>query len=108
MKHYIVKIDIRIGEYEKGNKYFIMADDEYLAGHMALYLEAHNPDTLEWEADCNSVTDMFGEMIYTVHSAKLVRKEDVAILREYLGEWQVDMRQLAASSSYLEVRNGSI
>ena len=68
-KPFLVHLNLRIGEYEKGNTKLYMAMDKHEAGYMALTGECHDTPDFSDYPDMSACWDM-GEMIYEVAGVK--------------------------------------
>ena len=66
MPHYLVRIELQIGEYEKDTNVLVEAPDSDLAEVFALSRESHGHARLENDGGL-VWWDMFGEMAYTVY-----------------------------------------
>ena len=105
MNHYLVVLNLSIGLYEKVTHTIIQAPDEYEAGTYALYAESHDTDNIDWDSDLQSAHDLSGEMYYSVDSAELIRKDELAILKKYLFCYTYSQHTLNSTGNYLEVRD---
>ena len=95
MKHYLVTLRLRNGEYEKYTSKLVMAENEKEAGKDALLGEMHHglDEGARWDeqADDNDepiydrLWDAYDEWVYEVYEVKPVRDEDFLILKTYLG-----------------------
>ena len=85
MKHFIVQLNLRSGEYEKNSITLVKARNPVSAARKALKAELHHSigDGAEKLAD-GSYTDAWGEWHYEVYQIIPVQKEDVLILQKYL------------------------
>ena len=80
MGHYIVKLHIQAGEYEKASTKLIEAPDANKAGVIAIEGEAHRK--LEW--DEYGAYDCAGDFYYRVKYTMEVAPKDVKTLCRYL------------------------
>ena len=82
MKNYLIKLELIIGEYEKGNVKLVSFDTVEEAKEHALRMECHGePEFIE---DGDACWDM-GEMIYRVQSVvEITEPAELATLRKYL------------------------
>lgn len=86
MKHFIVTIKIQSGEYEKTAITLVQELNEDLAIKSALLGQCHgDPEEggAYWEDD-QTIDDMFGTFLYTIHDCKEVPPEEVPTLQKYL------------------------
>lgn len=83
MKAFLVKLRIRIGEYEKSAIHFVRAETEDEAMEEALWGECHN-DPKENDQDESGIYDAHGEFYYSVTGCKEVAPEHESILARYL------------------------
>jgi len=79
MPHYLVHLDLQIGEYEKRNKLLIKARNQRDAEIMAMVIECHG-NARWWDDDKLCIDDMNGEMLYTANKAIEVNEEQVKTL----------------------------
>jgi hypothetical protein len=83
MKHYLVKLDIQAGEFEKQAIHLVQAENRDAAVMQAMEDEAH--DDLEYNDICEFWEDGCGEFAYRASNVYLI--EDVgelAVLKKYL------------------------
>ena len=99
MKHYLVGIEVNAGGYEKHTVSLIQAPNKYKAGDIALYGEAHDPESLDWD-DCG-VSDLHGEFRYSINSTQEVPEEEVPILLKYFTPYYMSDADLFVSGNYL-------
>jgi hypothetical protein len=96
---YMVNLNIRIGEYEKGANHAVRANSEDEAVRSAIELEAH--DELDWSD--GGAYDLGGEFHYSARGVQQISEEQYALFenltkpmgtKEYPGQEQVtDMLQ---------------
>ena len=91
-KHYLVKLKLQIGEYEKGSDMIITADNEVEAGQMAMGLECHG--NAHWGDNRNSVYDLGGEFAYSVRSTQEITNGECVLLSKYMSSFNYDESQL--------------
>ena len=86
MSTYVVKLNLRIGAYEKGALALVEAATAAEAGALALRMEAHCDlgDGAELVEE-DVLEDLHGEMVYEVYSVTLVDAADIGTLAKYLG-----------------------
>jgi hypothetical protein len=99
MKTFLVSLKIQAGEYEKSSSCLVSANTEALAVDYAIYLEAHDPDTLDW--DDNGASDLGWEFYYTGSGTKEVPAEEAQILAKYFTLHECDRAQLTAAGNWL-------
>lgn len=78
MKHWLVKLILYLGEYEKTSHNVVDADDEYAAWKLALEGECHND--CHMDEDGGSCWDGT-EFRYVVYEATELTEQDNATLR---------------------------
>ncbi len=85
MKHYLITIKIRNGDYEKTSRKLIIAASAKQARKKALTGEMHHDfrNGSKW-IDPNTLEDGFGEWIYSVTDTKRVSPYHAPILEKYL------------------------
>jgi hypothetical protein len=72
---YMVNLDIRIGEYEKGANHAVRANSEEEAVRSAIELEAH--DELDWSD--GGAYDLGGEFHYSARGVQQISEEQYAL-----------------------------
>jgi len=82
MKHYLVKLDIQAGGFEKNSIHLVEAVTRDMAALKALEDEAH--DDISYDDICEYWEDGCGEFAYRVDSVRIVEDEDVATMKKYL------------------------
>jgi len=83
MKHYLVKLDLIMGNVKKATKHLVKSYDERSAGIMALEAECHDtPDFGEFP--CKTACWDMGEYVYRVFSCTELDQATYDILRKYL------------------------
>ena len=103
MNHYLVRLSLRIGEYEKISYSIIRAKDEYQAGDYAIYCESHCVDDLD--GTDGGAYDDWGGMHYSVDRCDLIRKDELKTLKKYLYLGHYDQEDLDKSGNYKEKAN---
>jgi hypothetical protein len=91
-KHYLVKLKLQIGGYEKISDMIITADNEEQAGQMAMALECHG--NAHWGNNRNSVYDLGGEFAYSVRSTQELTDGECVLLSKYMSSFNYDEAQL--------------
>jgi hypothetical protein len=81
-KHYFVKIEIQIGEFEKIVTHLVEAENSDAAIIQAISNESH--DDSEYDEDWDCWVDGCGEFLYRPFDVKMVDWEDYEILKKYL------------------------
>lgn len=81
MKHYLVKVQVQAGEYQKVVTKLVEAESKNEACNIALLNECHS-DNPEWHD--GGIIDMGWEFYYTILSIKEVEIEHVEVLKKYL------------------------
>ena len=81
MTHYVVDLDIHIGEYGKTSITGVIADNEEDAQRMALCLEAHGPARFISDTELDDYGPGFS---YTVADVTEPSPEEVAVLSRYI------------------------
>ncbi|ATN93454.1 hypothetical protein [Pseudoalteromonas phage J2-1_QLiu-2017] len=74
--YYLVKLRLRTGDIEKESVQAIKAKSYLEAQEIALIAECHSVcnDGAEWEVKGESISDLYGEWIYSVNSCKKIDK----------------------------------
>jgi hypothetical protein len=82
MNHYLVKLTLFLGEYEKTAVHLVQAKNTVTAGRKALLGECHNdPKRSDWAGDSQVDDDCFA---YRVNTVTKVTAEHAAVLAMYL------------------------
>ena len=100
MNTYLIDLLIQCGEYEKTSKTLITAKDADQAQDYAIFLEAHDPDNLEWSY--NYAEDIGGEFAYRYNGIEEVPPSDVEVLSKYMEHWQASYSDLKNAGNWLE------
>lgn len=82
MKHFIVKLNLRNGDYEKNVVRLVSSENDELACSKALVDECHN-DPEDDSFSEGGVFDMNDECFISVTGCKEVLREDVIVLNRY-------------------------
>lgn len=80
--HYVVRLKVIIGEYEKEAIHLVSAINAHEANFVAIQEEAHDSKTLEW--DTLGAMDLGGEFFYRAMTTHKVEPEHLDALRCYL------------------------
>ncbi len=103
MNNYLVKLKIRIGEYEKHTRCIVRADNMEDAGIYAMYCESHDPDNLEWAKDFSHVYDMCGEFAYSVDKCFGLTRDESICEAKYLPRYVYNDADLLNAGNYEQV-----
>lgn len=102
MKTFLVKLDIRAGEYEKTAMTLIEAENAVLAGDYAIHGEAHGPEVLDW--DDRGAYDLGGEFHYSVSSTHELNAVESEVFRDHLCVYPCSEDELKKSGNWSEVQ----
>lgn len=98
MRHYVVRITLHLGEYEKSTTMLVDAVAPELAQAAALFAESHNPTLLVWQGT-DSVEDDY--MVYSISGCDEVCNKTATLLEQYLPTTMYDREQLITSGNFL-------
>ena len=101
MKNFIVRLELRIGEYEKHTNIIVKAEDEYKAGEYAMYSESYCCDELDWRDE--GVYDDYGGMYYCVDSVNELSETEFQTIRQYLPVRHYCQEDLDKAGNYKEI-----
>ncbi len=85
-KHYLVTLNLILGEIEKTARHLVAADSEDEAGTIALTGECHDEPDFEGYPDKQACWDM-GQYVYRIYDVQLVEADELPVLQKYIGCW---------------------
>ena len=80
--HYLVTLELTLGEYEKHTQYLVAAPDEDKAKTYALALEAHGP--ARYDTDTCILWDAGEQFAYVASDIDKVKPAHLGVLKQYL------------------------
>jgi hypothetical protein len=99
-----VLLNIRAGEYEKTSNILVSAPDAEQAADYAIYLEAHEPERLEW--DENGAADLGWEFYYSAGRTDALTADEAEIMSRFFSIHEYDLATLKKSGNWVII-NGT-
>lgn len=96
--YYLVKLELRLGEFTKMSSHLVKAENEAHAMATACYGESHNTDELIWDG-CGYVEDSCTG-IYQVDDCKKLTYAEYHTLNKFIFVYEVDVNELILSGLY--------
>lgn len=102
MKTFLVKLDIRAGEYEKTSICLVEAETAERAGDYAIHGEAHDPESLDWS--CGGAYDLGGEFHYSVSSTTELNAVEAKVFLDHLHLYDCSEEELKKSGDWSDTQ----